>query len=237
MIKFREVSDWFNVTCRRRSCRCRSAWTFVKRIGSCADGSPRCCRVRFFSRCRRSCDFSFRAVNVSRIIARVGCLVEVKARWTSELMSNDPKTCGFQTPEVFLAVSWMSVESFVLALEVAARILRKNFYSKVESLAQFSLSTITYRCRWRRRRCEFASTLGLARFWSLRRRCHLRLFWLARSDSVSRGNPIAAYRKKFSFQYKLVYRMTQSLKLTQDCPDKPLWLPQLADTLFHYTIL
>jgi hypothetical protein len=38
-------------------------------------------------------------------------------------MSYDSQTSSFQTPEVLLAVTWMWVETFFFAFEVAARIL------------------------------------------------------------------------------------------------------------------
>lgn len=62
-------------------------------------------------------------MNVPRIVARVGGLVEVEPRRTGELVSDDAKTGSLQAPEVFLAVAWMRIKAFVFALEVASGIL------------------------------------------------------------------------------------------------------------------
>jgi hypothetical protein len=62
-------------------------------------------------------------VNVSSVIARIGGFVEVETGRTSELMGDNAETGGFETPEIFLAVTWMSVETFFLALEVTSGVL------------------------------------------------------------------------------------------------------------------
>lgn len=123
LVQFGQLGDRFFVRLRCRRALRGATWALVERISAGADRSSRCCRQRLFSGRRRRRRRLLITMNIPRIVARVGGLVEVEPRWTGELVSDDAKTGSLQAPEVFLAVAWMRIEAFVFALEVASGIL------------------------------------------------------------------------------------------------------------------
>lgn len=62
------------------------------------------------------------AHHVSRVITRVGLLVEHETRRTGERMRHDAQIgwTAVQAPEILFAIARMRIEAFVLALEICA---------------------------------------------------------------------------------------------------------------------